>query len=125
MVAATRASTETVVRPVLKPTAVARNPIVGGPSRKPAYPRVDAAATPFGPATRPARVMAAGNMLATPSPVSAKPASTTGTDGASAAASIPAQAVSPPSTRTLVCPRRTSSQLPASRPQASASANAA
>ncbi len=32
---ATRASRETVVRPVRRPTDPARNPIVGGPSRKP------------------------------------------------------------------------------------------
>jgi hypothetical protein len=86
---------------------------------------VEASATPFGPASRPARVMAAGNMLATPRPVSAKPASATGMLGASAAPSIPAHAMSPPPAMTRVCPRRDSSQLPASRPQASASANAA
>ena len=48
-----------------------------------------------------------------------------GAPGASAAASMPAQAMSPPSTSTRVCPRVASSRSPASRPLASASANAA
>ena len=82
-------------------------------------------ATPPDPASSPARVIAAGKRLASPSPVAAKPSRASHTTGASAAASMPAHAVSPPSTSTRVRPSRSSSMIPESRPLASASAKAA
>lgn len=60
--------------------------------------------------------MASGNRLARPSPTSTKPPSTSGTEGTSAATSIPTPAVSPPAVISRAGPSLIDSQVPASRP---------
>ncbi len=69
--------------------------------------------------------MASGKMFERPMPTRTNPPSATTTEGASAASSIPAQAMSPPPAITLVWPSRMESQVPLTRPAVMAKAYAA
>src|SRR5260370_8297596 len=73
MTAAASARKDTVLSPAGRPNSLGRNPMAGGPRRRPAQPSVEATATPPDPASRPAPATAARKMLATPSPPPPQP----------------------------------------------------
>ncbi|GAA0919616.1 hypothetical protein GCM10009549_37810 [Streptomyces thermoalcalitolerans] len=81
--AATAAGTATPVRAAGRETPPAMEPVTGGPSGMPPWPRAEAVATPLGPAGAPARSTATGKRSASLSPATAKPGSAAHADGVS------------------------------------------
>jgi CTP:molybdopterin cytidylyltransferase MocA len=111
----------------LRPTALAANPIAGGPARNPNQPMVETAATPMladTPGVEPAARNRIGTTTPSPAPIAANPASATGAEPAASPAARPAAAMPPPPRASATGPKRWLSRSPRLRLLAIASENA-